>query len=80
WHAYGSAMPRSIHMQSATATYRISWVLFMQMVPLINLMCRGVFLVMLAKAGIQLDRLKLFWILAFAGMTAYFAETPRHLN
>ena len=27
-----------------------------------------------AKAGIQVDRLNVFWIPAFAGMTVYFAE------
>jgi len=35
---------------------------------------RGVFLVMLANAGIQVDRIILFWIPAFAGMTVYFAD------
>jgi len=48
----------------------------------------GCFFIMPAKhvpdsdqgAGIQLEWLKLFWIPAFAGMTAYFAETPRHPN
>ena len=35
---------------------------------------RGAFLVMLAKVGIQVDRIILFWIPAFAGMTVYFAD------